>query len=157
MAASHSTQKEIMEKIIPNEDQNHPCSPFHALSPGTAHFYPHLTHSHLHTTHFEPFVAVSYLVGVLVSVLGPRGWVTTQPVDITPLSFKSSTHYNLMLSLHLNSVQRSELCFYVRSACFINISLLLTPSLPWCNLKTTNKSAKFETVMPFCFLSHTRI
>ena len=30
--------------------------------------------------------------------------------------------------------------------------LLLTPSMPWCHLKTTNKSMKFETLKPFCFL-----
>ena len=28
----------------------------------------------------------------------------------------------------------------------------LTPSLPWCHLKTTNKRAKFETLKHFCFL-----
>ena len=28
----------------------------------------------------------------------------------------------------------------------------LTPSLPWCHFKTTNKSAKFETIKPFCLL-----
>ena len=27
---------------------------------------------------------------------------------------------------------------------------LLTPSLPWCHLKTTNKSAKFEILTSFC-------
>ena len=27
---------------------------------------------------------------------------------------------------------------------------LLTPSLPWCHLKTTNESAKSETLKPFC-------
>ena len=26
---------------------------------------------------------------------------------------------------------------------------ILTPSLPWCKFKTTNKSAKFETLKPF--------
>ena len=31
----------------------------------------------------------------------------------------------------------------------------LTPSLPWCHLKTTNKSAKFETLKPFSFLFRT--
>ena len=31
----------------------------------------------------------------------------------------------------------------------------LTPSLPWCHLKTTIKSVKFETLQPFCFLFHT--
>ena len=29
---------------------------------------------------------------------------------------------------------------------------LLTPSLPWCHLKTTNKSAKFEILKPFRFI-----
>ena len=28
----------------------------------------------------------------------------------------------------------------------------LTPSLPWCHLKTTHESAQFETFKPFCFL-----
>ena len=31
----------------------------------------------------------------------------------------------------------------------------LTPSLPSCHFKTTNKSAKFETLKPFCLLFHT--
>ena len=31
------------------------------------------------------------------------------------------------------------------------IHLSLTPSLPWCHLKTTNKSVKSETLKPFCF------
>jgi len=30
--------------------------------------------------------------------------------------------------------------------------VFLTPSLPWCHLKTTNKRAKFETFEPFCLL-----
>lgn len=29
---------------------------------------------------------------------------------------------------------------------------ILTPSLPWCHSKTTIKSVKDETIMPFCFL-----
>ena len=28
----------------------------------------------------------------------------------------------------------------------------LTPSLPWCHLKTTNKNAKFETLDCFCLI-----
>ena len=28
----------------------------------------------------------------------------------------------------------------------------LTPSLPWCHLKTTSNSEKFQTLKPFCFL-----
>ena len=31
----------------------------------------------------------------------------------------------------------------------------LTPSVPWCHLKTTIKSAKLETLQPFCFLCRT--
>ena len=34
---------------------------------------------------------------------------------------------------------------------------LLTPSLPWCHLKTTNKSAKSETLKPFCLLFRTGV
>ena len=33
--------------------------------------------------------------------------------------------------------------------------LNLTPSLPWCHLKTTIKSVKFETLKPSSFLFHT--
>ena len=33
----------------------------------------------------------------------------------------------------------------------------LTPSLPGCHLKTTNKAAKFETLKPFCFIFRTGI
>ena len=33
--------------------------------------------------------------------------------------------------------------------------LILTPSLPWCHLKTTNKSAKPETLKHFSFPFHT--
>ena len=32
-------------------------------------------------------------------------------------------------------------------------SWILTPSLPWCHLKTTNESAKFETLQPFFVLA----
>ena len=31
-----------------------------------------------------------------------------------------------------------------------SFNVLLTPSLPWCHLKTTNKSRKFEVLKPFC-------
>jgi len=34
----------------------------------------------------------------------------------------------------------------------VSFCSLLTPSLPWCHLKTTNKSAKSETVQHFCLL-----
>ena len=34
---------------------------------------------------------------------------------------------------------------------------LLTPSLSWCHLKTTNKSAEFETLNCFCLLFRTGV
>ena len=35
------------------------------------------------------------------------------------------------------------------------LPVVLTPSRPWCHLKMTNKSAKFETVNCFCLLFRT--
>ena len=41
---------------------------------------------------------------------------------------------------------------YLRFSGCDHTSFLLTPSLPWCHVKTTNKRAKFQTLKPFCFL-----
>jgi len=35
------------------------------------------------------------------------------------------------------------------------LQVFLTPSLPWCHLKMTSKSVKFENLKPFCFLFRT--
>ena len=44
---------------------------------------------------------------------------------------------------------------FIGSRLVIHGCALLTPSLPWCHLKTTMKSAKFETLQPFCLLFRT--
>ena len=33
----------------------------------------------------------------------------------------------------------------------MDVHALLTPSFPWCHLKTTHKNGKFKTPKPFCF------
>ena len=38
---------------------------------------------------------------------------------------------------------------------FLSFTPGLTPSLPRCHLKTTDKNARFETLKPFCFLFRT--
>ena len=45
----------------------------------------------------------------------------------------------------------------IRAAIFVWHFGCLTPSLPWGYLKTTHKSAKFETHKPFCLLFHAGI
>ena len=44
-------------------------------------------------------------------------------------------------------VQLADICCY-----FDNCKISLTPSLPWCHLKTNKQNAKSETLRPFCLL-----
>jgi len=52
------------------------------------------------------------------------------------------------LALHLHAFHPASYWLVRRVRCLV---LVLTPSLPWCHVKTTDKSAKFETLKPLWF------
>ena len=63
--------------------------------------------------------------------------------------------YALMHKVHI--IDGTSTCFLPNALNILFITLL-TPSLPWCHLKTTNKSAKYKTLNCFClYFSHCHV
>ena len=74
------------------------------------------------------------------------------------LNYTHSAHKNNNM---ISSMDTAELSNGISNSCSTSpnflfcVGLIWTPSLPWYHLKTTSKSAKFETFKPFCLLFRT--
>ena len=139
------------------------------------HTCSNLTHTHIHRLPSHPSTCTQTHTHTLISSIhkdaqngltATRAWCSwlgrcphvpqsCPPTSRRPwvcVSTLQSHHLKQYLSLLTLTPHSAHLKQHL-TLLTLNITLFtLIPWLPWCYLKTTNKSARFETFKPFCFL-----
>ena len=114
-----------------------------------SHFiYISYTHDHIHTH----MLTHSYTLNVVYSHDDTQKTLCRSSLFLTQFIYHTN-FYSTYTYIILYSYTYVCVYIYIYPPTFL--MAYLTPSLPWCHLKTTIKSEKFETLKLFCLLFRT--
>ena len=109
---------------------------------------------------FPPSLNCVCVPNICCEITCPLFWKTVVPwqpsVEILTETSSRKTRFGVTVKEGHGTGLGCFFCFvFLSSSALPAPYSTLNPSLPWCHLKMTNKSAKFETLKPFCLLFHT--